>query len=32
MLFRLDRQARSEQFEAVRASVRRALLALATVP
>jgi AcrR family transcriptional regulator len=32
MLFRLDRQARREQFEAVRASVRKALLALATVP
>jgi AcrR family transcriptional regulator len=32
MLFRLDRQARREQFEAVRASVRKALLTLATVP
>jgi AcrR family transcriptional regulator len=32
MLFRLDRHARREQFEAVRASVRKALLALATVP
>jgi AcrR family transcriptional regulator len=32
MLFRLDRRARPEQFEAVRATVRKALLALATVP
>jgi AcrR family transcriptional regulator len=32
MLFRLDRHARPGQFEAVRASVRKVLLTLATVP
>jgi AcrR family transcriptional regulator len=32
MLFRLNKQARREQFEAVRASVRKVLLTLATVP
>ncbi len=32
MLFRLDRQARPQQFEAVRASVRKVLLTLATLP
>jgi AcrR family transcriptional regulator len=32
MLFRLDKAARREQFEAVRASVRKVLLSLATVP
>jgi AcrR family transcriptional regulator len=32
MLFRLDRRARPEQFESVRASVRNVLLTLATVP
>jgi AcrR family transcriptional regulator len=32
MLFRLDKHKRREQFQAVRASVRKALLMLATVP
>jgi hypothetical protein len=32
MLFRLDRESRREQFFAVRAAVRKALLNLATVP
>jgi hypothetical protein len=32
MLFRLDRESRREQFLAVRAAVRKALLNLATVP
>lgn len=32
MLFRLDKQRRRAQFEAVRASLRKALLALATMP
>ncbi|WP_020655651.1 TetR/AcrR family transcriptional regulator [Massilia niastensis] len=32
MLFRLDRKARPAQYEAVRASVRKVLLTLATVP
>jgi AcrR family transcriptional regulator len=32
MLFRLNRETQREQFEAVRASVRKALLTLATVP
>jgi AcrR family transcriptional regulator len=32
MLFRLDRESRREQFMAVRAAVRKALLNLATVP
>jgi hypothetical protein len=32
MLFRLDRDSRREQFMAVRAAVRKALLNLATVP
>jgi hypothetical protein len=32
MLFRLDKDKRREQFEAVRASVRKVLLTLATVP
>ena len=32
MLFRLERESRREQFMAVRAPVRKALLNLATVP
>jgi AcrR family transcriptional regulator len=32
MLFRLDKEARRQQFEAVRAAVRKVLLTLATVP
>lgn len=32
MLFRLDRKARPEQYESVRASVHKAILVLATVP
>jgi hypothetical protein len=32
MLFRLDKDKRRAQFEAVRASVRKVLLTLATVP
>jgi hypothetical protein len=32
MLFRLDRKARPEQYESVRASVRKAILVLATAP
>jgi len=32
MLFRLDRRQRRAQFDAVKASLRKALLALATMP